>query len=71
MHVKGAVGANSELSLLEECERAEEAAVARYCEAMQRSLPPDVRDLVERQAASAQQSLDQLKALCDEARIRH
>jgi len=70
VHVKGAVGANSELSLLEECERGEEPAVARYREAMQRNMPPDVRDLVERQAASAQQSHDQLKVLRDEARTR-
>ena len=70
VRVKGAIGANSELSLLEDCERGEEAAVALYREAMQRNLPPDVRDLVERQAASAQQSHDQLRVLRGETRPR-
>jgi uncharacterized protein (TIGR02284 family) len=70
VRAKGAVGANSELSLLEECERGEEAAVALYREAMQRRLPPDVRDLLERQAASTQQSHDQFQVLRDQARPR-
>ncbi|BEP38876.1 hypothetical protein GmRootV59_62800 (plasmid) [Variovorax sp. V59] len=69
VRVKGAIGANSELSLLDDCERSEEAAVALYREAMQRNLPPDVRDLVERQAASAQQSQDQLRVLRGEIRL--
>lgn len=70
VRAKGALGANSELSLLEECERGEETTVSLYREAMQRNLPADVRDLVERQAASAQQSHDQFQVLRDEARPR-
>lgn len=68
VHVKGAIGASSELSILEECERAEEAAVLRCLEAMERNLPPDVRDLIARQAAAAQESRDRIGKLCDQAR---
>lgn len=66
--VKGAIGANSELSILEACERAEEAAAARCLEAMERNLPSDVRDLIARQAAAAQESHDRIRKLCDQVR---
>jgi uncharacterized protein (TIGR02284 family) len=68
VHVKSAIGANSELSILEECERGEEAAVVRCLEAMERNLPSDVRDWVARQAAAAQESRDRIRKLCDQAR---
>jgi uncharacterized protein (TIGR02284 family) len=70
VHVKGAVGANSELSMLEECERGEDAAVARYRKALKRNLPADVRSMVERQAQGAQSNHDQIKMLRDQARAR-
>jgi uncharacterized protein (TIGR02284 family) len=68
VHVKGAVGAHSELSMLEECERGEDAAVARYRKAPKQNLPADVRSLVERQAQGAQRNHDQIRALRDPAR---
>lgn len=70
VHVKGAVGANSELSMLEECERGEDAAVARYRKALKQNLPADVRSVVERQAEGAQRNHDQIKMLRDQARAR-
>ena len=70
VHVKGMVGANSELSMLEECERGEDAALARYRKALKQNLPADVRTLVERQAEGAQRNHDQIKLLRDEARTR-
>jgi len=70
VHVKGAVGANSELSMLEECERGEDAAVARYRKALKQNLPADVRSLVERQAEGAQRNHDQIRDLRDQARAR-
>ena len=66
--VKGAVGADSEVSMLEEAERGEDAALARYRKALKETLPADVRALVERQAQGAQQNHDQIKLLRDEAR---
>lgn len=68
VHTKAAVGANSELSLLEECERGEDAALARYRKALKADLPADVRGLVTRQAEGAQRNHDQIKALRDQAR---
>ncbi|SIQ10292.1 PA2169 family four-helix-bundle protein [Pseudacidovorax sp. RU35E] len=68
VHVKGAVGANSEESMLNECERGEDAAVARYRKALQQDLPADVRAVIERQAQGAQKNHDQIKSLRDQAR---
>ena len=70
VHVKGAVGANSDVSMLEECERGEDAAVARYRKALKETLPADIRMVVEQQAQGAQRNHDQIKALRDEARAR-
>jgi uncharacterized protein (TIGR02284 family) len=70
VHVKGTVGANSEVSILDECERGEDAALARYRKALKQSLPADVRAVVERQAQGAQRNHDQIKALRDQARAR-
>ena len=70
VHVKAAVGANSEESILNECERGEDAALARYRKALKAELPADVRALVERQMAGTQRNHDQVKALRDQARAR-
>ncbi|MNT19289.1 hypothetical protein D3C72_1545440 [compost metagenome] len=68
VHVKGAVGANSALSMLEECERGEDAALARYRKALKADLPAEVRMLVQRQADGAQANHDQIKGLRDQFR---
>lgn len=68
VHVKGTVGANSPLSMLEECERGEDAAVARYRKALKENLPPEVRMVVQRQADGAQANHDQIKGLRDQFR---
>ena len=68
VHVKGTVGADSALSMLEECERGEDAAVARYRKALKEDLPADVRAVIERQAEGAQRNHDQIRTLRDQAR---
>ncbi|MBB1601753.1 PA2169 family four-helix-bundle protein [Variovorax sp. UMC13] len=68
VHVKGAVGANSEKSILEECERGEDAALARYRKALKQTLPAAVRTVIERQAEGAQRNHDQIRDLRDAAR---
>ena len=70
VHVKGSLGADSALSMLEECERGEDTAVAHYRKALKQDLPPQVRELVQRQADGAQKNHDQIKALRDEMRSR-
>lgn len=70
VHVKAAVGANSEESMLDEAERGEDAAVAAYRKALKQNLPIDVLTLVQRQADGAQRNHDQIKMLRDESRER-
>ena len=70
VQVKGAVGADSELSILESCERGEDTAIARYRKALKQDLPADVRVVVEQQAAGAQRNHDQIRDLRNAARAR-
>ena len=70
VRVKARVGADSELSILESCERGEDAAVARYRKALKQSLPADVRAVVQRQADGAQRNHDQIRDLRNAARER-
>ena len=68
VHVKGTVGANSDVSILESCERGEDAAVAQYRKALKQNLPADVRAAVQRQADGAQRNHDQIRDLRNAAR---
>ncbi|MDP9902784.1 ferritin-like domain-containing protein [Variovorax ginsengisoli] len=69
VQVKGAVGADSELSILESCEKGEDTAIARYRKALKEDgLPADVRAVIERQAAGAQTNHDQIRDLRNAAR---
>jgi uncharacterized protein (TIGR02284 family) len=70
VHVKGSLGANSELSILESCERGEDTAVARYRKALKQNLPADVRAVVATQAEGAQRNHDQIRDLRNAARAR-
>lgn len=64
------MGADSAVSMLEECERGEDAAVARYRKALKADLPINAKAVVERQAAGAQRNHDQIKALRDEYKAK-
>ncbi|MET0543017.1 MAG: PA2169 family four-helix-bundle protein [Variovorax sp.] len=68
VQIKGAVGADSELSILESCERGEDSGIARYRKALKEELPAEVRTVVERQAAGAQKNHDQIRDLRNAAR---
>ncbi|WP_076999099.1 PA2169 family four-helix-bundle protein [Variovorax sp. KK3] len=68
VQIKGAVGADSELSILESCERGEDSGIARYRKALKEELPESVRTVVERQAAGAQKNHDQIRDLRNAAR---
>jgi len=63
--VKTALSTNDDKAVLNECERGEDAAVARYRKALKATLPADVRALVERQAQGVQRNHDEVKALRD------
>lgn len=68
VHVKGSLGANSDLSILESCERGEDTGIARYRKALKQALPADVRNVIERQAEGAQRNHDQIRDLRNAAR---
>lgn len=70
VQLKGSVGADSELSILESCERGEDTAIARYRKALKQSLPSDVRAMVQTQADGAQRNHDQIRDLRNAARAR-
>lgn len=63
--VRGTLSTHSDQAMLDECERGEDAAVARYRKALQEKLPPAIRTVVERQAQGAQRNHDQVKAMRD------
>lgn len=66
--VRDAVSGNSDLGVLEECERGEDAALERYRGALEEALPPHVRSIVERQYEGVKRNHLQVRTLRDEAR---
>lgn len=63
--VRATLGGYSDQALLDECERGEDSAVARYRKALGQNLPAAIRSVVERQAEGAQRNHDQVKAMRD------
>ena len=63
--VKTALSTSDDKAVLEECERGEDAAVARYRKALKANLPADIRALLERQTQGAQRNHDEVRALRD------
>ena len=63
--VKSALSAQDDKAVLEECERGEDAVVARYRAALKTTLPFGVCTLIERQAHGAQRNHDEVRALRD------
>ena len=58
----------SDRAILEECERGEDTALARYRKALKQDLPESIRQVVQRQADGAQRNHDQIKSLRDSVR---
>ncbi|MDB5938226.1 MAG: hypothetical protein JWP77_590 [Polaromonas sp.] len=69
--VRGVLSGHSDQSMLDECERGEDAAVASYRKALKQDLPPAIRTVVEKQAQGAQKNHDEIKALRDSLKGRH
>lgn len=63
--VRGVLSGYTDLAMLEECERGEDAALARYRKALKDNMPSAIRAIVERQAQGAQRNHDQIKAMRD------
>lgn len=65
---KSALTGRSDQAMLDECERGEDVAMARYRDALKQPLPPEVKALVERQAAGVQRNHAQIRELRDRYR---
>jgi len=60
---RGALTGYTDLAMLEECERGEDAAVARYRKALETNLPPEVKTVVERQFQGVKRNHDLIRDL--------
>lgn len=58
-------------AMLDECERGEDRALARYRKASGQSLPPAVQAVVSKQLQGTQRNHDQIKALRDSHKANH
>lgn len=63
--VRSALSTRDDYAVLEECERGEDNALARYRKALAKPLPVDVKAVVERQLQGVQRNHDQIKMLRD------
>ncbi len=59
--VRSALSTHTDLAMLEECERGEDKALARYRAALKDSLPPSVQGVIERQMAGVQAHHDLIR----------
>ena len=66
VRLKEALGGDSDLSMLEECERGEDAALDRYRDALKADLPEPVAELVRRQYEGAKRNHDKIRTLRDQ-----
>lgn len=66
--IKSKFSTYDDKAVLEEAERGEDNAKARYTKALQKNLPADVRQVVERQMQGVQRNHDQVKMLRDQFR---
>ena len=64
--VRATLSTFDDQAVLEECERGEDNALARYRKALQKNLPADVKLVVERQLQGVQRNHDQVKMLRDQ-----
>jgi uncharacterized protein (TIGR02284 family) len=66
--IKSKLTTYDDKAVLEEAERGEDNAKARYMKALQKNLPDDVRQVVQRQYEGVQRNHDQVKMLRDQFR---
>jgi uncharacterized protein (TIGR02284 family) len=66
--VRGTLSGYSDVGMLEECERGEDVAKARYRKALEKALPEPIRTIVERQYQGVLRNHDQIRLLRDRFR---
>ena len=70
VNLKAAVSSRTDLAILEECERGEDVAKARYRKALEVTLPEEIREVVQRQYDGVMRNHDQIRALRDRYRAK-
>ena len=70
MDLKAKVSQRDDLAILEECERGEDVAKAKYRKALDASLPDDVRAVVQRQYDGVVSNHDAVRDLRDRYRLQ-
>ena len=68
LNLRAAISSNSDLAVLEECERAEDVALRAYRRALEQELPADARAVVMVQLDGVQENHDRVRAMRDEKR---
>ena len=68
VNLKALMTGDSDQAALNECERGEDAALARYRDAIKKSLPDDVAAVVQRQYEGVKRNHDQIRTLRDQMR---
>lgn len=68
--VKATLSTYDDKAVLEECERGEDNAMARYRKALKQPLPAGIKLIVERQMQGVQRNHDQIKMLRDQFRAQ-
>lgn len=68
INIRTAVTSNDDLAVLEECERAEDAALESYRKALTEDLPAHVKTLVQKQYEGAKENHNRVRTLRDERR---
>jgi uncharacterized protein (TIGR02284 family) len=68
VNLKAAAAGRTDLAILEECERGEDVAKARYRKALDEKLPDDILSIVQRQYDAVQRNHDQVRDLRDRYR---
>jgi uncharacterized protein (TIGR02284 family) len=66
LNLRAAISSNSDLAVLEECERAEDAAIRAYQSALTKDLPAEVRRTVLVQLEGAQENHDRVRSMRDD-----
>ena len=70
VNLKAAVSGRTDLAILEECERGEDVAKARYRKALEETLAEDIRLVVQRQYDGVIRNHDQIRDLRDRYRAK-
>lgn len=66
--VKGTLAGYTDKAVLEECERGEDVALQRYRAALDKTLPAQIREVVQRQYEGAKRNHEQVRTLRNQMR---